>query len=71
MDFIQNNILNLVIFLPLLGALIIFWLPEDEKPLIRRLAFVWSLLPLDGPGREVAISIANYDLPPVQAAGGT
>jgi putative ABC transport system ATP-binding protein len=25
----------------------------------------------DGPGREVAISIANYDLPPVQAAGGT
>jgi NADH-quinone oxidoreductase subunit M len=46
MDFIQDNILNLIIFFPLLGALIIFWLPEDEKVLIRRLAFVWSLVPL-------------------------
>jgi NADH-quinone oxidoreductase subunit M len=46
MDFIQDNILNLVIFFPLLGALIIFWLPEDEKTLIRRLAFAWSLIPL-------------------------
>ena len=46
MDFIQDNIINLVIFLPLLGALIVFWLPEDEKDLIRRLAFAWSFIPL-------------------------
>lgn len=46
MDFIQDNIINFVVFLPLIGALIVFWLPEDEKPLIRRLAFAWSFIPL-------------------------
>jgi len=46
MDFIQNNLLNIVIFLPALAALVIFLLPEDEKNLIRRLAFVLSLAPL-------------------------
>lgn len=46
MDFIQNNILNLVIFFPTLAALVIFVLPEDEKNLIRRLTLVFSLIPL-------------------------
>ncbi|RMG97683.1 MAG: NADH-quinone oxidoreductase subunit M [Chloroflexi bacterium] len=46
MDFIQNNLLNLIVFFPTLAALIIFLLPEDEKTLIRRLSFVFSLVPL-------------------------
>jgi NADH-quinone oxidoreductase subunit M len=43
---LPNNILSIVIFFPLLAAIIIFLLPEDEKNLIRRLAFVFSLAPL-------------------------
>jgi NADH-quinone oxidoreductase subunit M len=46
MDFIQDNLLNLTVFFPILAALGIFVLPEDEKTLIRRLAFVLSLVPL-------------------------
>lgn len=46
MDFIQDNLLNLIVFFPLLAALVVFVLPEDEKNLIRRLAFVLSLVPL-------------------------
>jgi NADH-quinone oxidoreductase subunit M len=46
MEFLQDNILNLTIFSPLLAAFIIFLLPEDEKNLIRRLALVLSLIPL-------------------------
>ncbi|MFO7538431.1 MAG: NADH-quinone oxidoreductase subunit M [Chloroflexota bacterium] len=46
MDFIQANILNITIFFPLLAALIILMLPEDEKNLIRRLTLVFSLVPL-------------------------
>ncbi|MCA9997696.1 MAG: Fe-S-binding domain-containing protein, partial [Anaerolineales bacterium] len=46
MDFIQDNLLNLIVFFPLLSALIVFVLPEDEKNLIRRLALVLSLVPL-------------------------
>jgi NADH:ubiquinone oxidoreductase subunit 4 (subunit M) len=46
MDFIQANILNITIFFPLLAALIILMMPEDEKNLIRRLTFAFSLVPL-------------------------
>ncbi len=46
MDFLQNNLLTLVIFSPAIAALIIFVLPEDERTLIRRLAFLFSLVPL-------------------------
>jgi NADH-quinone oxidoreductase subunit M len=46
MDFIQDNLLNLVVFSPLMAAFVLFLLPEDEKTLIRRLAFVFSLVPL-------------------------
>jgi len=46
MDFLQDNLLNLVIFFPLLAALIVFLLPEDEKELIRRMALGLSLAPL-------------------------
>ena len=46
MDFIQNNLLVLTVFFPLLAALLIFVLPEDEKVIIRRLSLVLSLIPL-------------------------
>jgi NADH-quinone oxidoreductase subunit M len=46
MDFIQNNLLNLIVFSPAVAALIILMLPEDEKNLIRRLALAFSLVPL-------------------------
>lgn len=46
MEFLQDNLINLVIFSPLLGALIVFLLPEDSKKTLRRLTFVFSLVPL-------------------------
>lgn len=46
MDFLQDNLLTLIIFFPAIAALVIFLLPDDEKTLIRRLAFVLSLAPL-------------------------
>lgn len=46
MEFLQDNLLTFVIFWPALSALVIFLLPEDEETLIRRLAFVFSLVPL-------------------------
>ena len=57
MDFILDNLLNLIIFFPTLAALLIFLLPEDEKNLIRRLAFVLSLVPIV----LVLIMWFNYD----------
>lgn len=46
MDFLQDNLLTLVIFFPALAALFIYLLPRDEENLIRRLSFVLSLVPL-------------------------
>lgn len=46
MDFLQNNLLSVTVFSPLIAALVIFILPDDEKNLIRRLSFVFSLIPL-------------------------
>lgn len=46
MDFLQHNLLTLIVFSPLLAALLIFLLPDDEKTLIRRLALLLSLVPL-------------------------
>ncbi|MFZ1397849.1 MAG: NADH-quinone oxidoreductase subunit M [Candidatus Promineifilaceae bacterium] len=57
MDFIQDNLLNLIIFFPIAAALVVFMLPEDEKNLIRRLTFVLSLVPIV----LVLIMWFNYD----------
>jgi len=46
MEFLQDNVLSLIIFSPALAALLIFLLPDDEENLIRRLSFVLSLIPL-------------------------
>ncbi len=57
MDFILDNILVLTIFFPLLAALVIFLLPEDATLTIRRLALIFSLVPLI----LVLIMWFNYD----------
>ena len=57
MDFLTDNLLNLILFSPIVAALILLMLPDDEKTLIRRLAFVFSLVPL-----ALAIVLwVNYD----------
>jgi len=45
MDFINNYLLSLILFLPTLVALVIFFLPKDEMKLIRWTALVGSLFP--------------------------
>jgi NADH-quinone oxidoreductase subunit M len=43
---LQDILLSLTVFSPAVGALILFLLPGDEKSVIRRLAFIFSLVPL-------------------------
>ncbi|MEJ2749084.1 MAG: Fe-S-binding domain-containing protein, partial [Anaerolineae bacterium] len=57
MDFIQHNLLTVTVFFPLLAGLLIFLVPEDEKTLVRRLAFALSLVPLV----LVMVMWFNYD----------
>ena len=46
MDFIVNNLLTLILFSPILVAVLLVLLPSNETRLIRWAAFVGSLLPL-------------------------
>ncbi len=47
MDFaLDNNVLNLAIFSPLIAALIVFLIPQDAKAATRRVALLLSLVPL-------------------------
>lgn len=46
MDFLQDNLLTILVFWPIISAVLIFMLPDDEKSLTRRLAFLSSLVPL-------------------------
>lgn len=46
MDFIQANILTLITFTPLFGALIVLLLPSAQKGLIRWLTLLISLIPV-------------------------
>jgi NADH-quinone oxidoreductase subunit M len=46
MEFVQDNILNLVIFFPLLASFFILLLPGDAKGTVRGLALTLSLVPL-------------------------
>ncbi len=57
MDVILNNLLILTIFFPLASALVIFVLPDDAKNTIKRLALLFSLVPLV----LVLVMWFNYD----------
>jgi len=46
MDFLPDNIITIVVFFPVLAAFILMLLPEDSKSTARRLALVFSLVPL-------------------------
>ena len=46
MDWLLDNIVTLSIFTPVIAGLIVFLLPDDEKWIIRRLAFFLSMVPL-------------------------
>ena len=46
MDFILNNLLALILFTPVLGAVILWVLPREQENLIRWTAFVLSFVPL-------------------------
>ncbi|MFK7804325.1 MAG: NuoM family protein [Anaerolineae bacterium] len=46
MDWLIDNIVTLTIFVPTILGLILFLIPEDEVWVIRRAAFVFSLVPL-------------------------
>ena len=46
MEFIANNLLTLILFTPALTAGVLFFLPGDEKKLLRWVALLGSLIPL-------------------------
>ncbi|MCC7130966.1 MAG: hypothetical protein B6D39_09520 [Anaerolineae bacterium UTCFX2] len=46
MELILNNLLTLILFTPVLAALVVMILPEDQEKLIRWVAFVLSFIPL-------------------------
>lgn len=46
MEFILNNLLTLILFIPLLSAIVVGLLPSEEKKLIRWTALILSLIPL-------------------------
>lgn len=46
MDLLSNNILTLILFTPVLSAVILMFLPGNQKDLIRWFAFVLSFIPL-------------------------
>ena len=46
MDFIADNLLTLILFLPVISAGVIALLPHEEKTLVRWVALISSLIPL-------------------------
>jgi NADH-quinone oxidoreductase subunit M len=46
MDFIVNNLLTLILFTPILVAILVVMLPQNETILIRWVALIGSLVPL-------------------------
>jgi NADH-quinone oxidoreductase subunit M len=46
MDFIVNHLLTLILFTPVLAAVIVFLLPGDQHGVIRWTAFILSFIPL-------------------------
>ena len=46
MDFVANHLLTLILFTPVLAAVVLYFLPSEEDKLIRWTAFGLSLIPL-------------------------
>jgi len=45
MNFFSDNILTLILFSPIISAMVILLLPKDQKSLIRWVAFILSIIP--------------------------
>ena len=45
MGFVTNNILTLILFTPILVALILLFLPKEQKKLLRWVTLIGSLIP--------------------------
>ena len=45
MDFISNNLLSLILFSPMLVALVLLFLPRRREKLLRWVALLGSLVP--------------------------
>ena len=64
MEFICNNLLTLILFTPVLAAVIMLFLPREQEDLIRWAAFVLSLIPLAlVPGAVVQLRSRPAGLP--------
>ena len=46
MEFIMNYLLTLILFSPVLIAIVVILLPQEEVKLVRWVAFLGSLIPL-------------------------
>jgi NADH:ubiquinone oxidoreductase subunit 4 (subunit M) len=46
MGFVTNNLLTLILFSPTLVALVLLFLPQGEKKLLKWVALLGSLIPL-------------------------
>lgn len=46
MDLLRNLVLTLIVFLPLVGTIVVMFMPKENERGIKRFATWWSLLPL-------------------------
>ena len=46
MDFIRSWVLTLITFVPLVGAIVVMFMPKEREGLIKRFSTWWSLIPL-------------------------
>lgn len=46
MDLLRNLVLTLIVFLPLVGTIVVMFMPKENESGIKRFATWWSLLPL-------------------------
>ncbi|NOX63522.1 MAG: NADH-quinone oxidoreductase subunit M [Chloroflexi bacterium] len=46
MNFLDNSVLTLITFLPLIGSIVVLLLPKNNEGLIKRFSVLWSLIPL-------------------------
>ncbi|HHB89833.1 MAG TPA: NADH-quinone oxidoreductase subunit M [Anaerolineae bacterium] len=46
MDLLRNSVLTLIVFLPLVGAVVVALMPKDKEELIKKFSVGWSIIPL-------------------------
>ena len=46
MELLRNSVLTLIVFLPVVGSVIIAFMPKEKTSLIKKFSVWWSLIPL-------------------------